>query len=83
MIYQWLISQEQACIPYDTDSSKARIIWFLLRYVYGRRYWKEVAGRQRAIMSQFKASLKNAGVPSEVIKKAAIKAMRQAAKDNF
>ena len=81
MIYQWLVSQEQACIPYDTASIKARIIWFLLRYVYGRRYWKEVVGRQCAIMLQFKAALKDAGVSPAVVQKAAIKAMRQATKD--
>ena len=42
MIYTWLVKQEDALRPYGHDSIKGKIVWYMLRYVYGRRYWKDV-----------------------------------------
>ena len=77
MIYEWLISQEQKLIPYDIDTPKGHVIRFFLRYVYGRRYWKEVVHLQRSAIKQFKASLKESGVSSKVIAKAINLSRRQ------
>ena len=42
MIYNWLVKQEKELCPYQLDSIKGKVVWYMLRYVYGRRYWKDV-----------------------------------------
>lgn len=59
MIYDYLLAVEDRRNPFKTRFDKA-CVW-LLRTVYGRRYWRELALKQAGLMKQWRMEARRLG----------------------
>lgn len=51
-LYNWLLKQEAAGIPFDMNSRWVRTCTWLIQNVFGARYWREVVDLQNKQMTE-------------------------------
>lgn len=67
-IYAYLVSKEKNLTPFPQDATRwDRFCVWLVKDVFGTRYWREVAYLQVAEMSAYKKAYRESSKAKEVI----------------
>lgn len=79
MLYGYLLNLEKEALPFGPQTAKASVAIFVLKHLFGKRYWRDVVYRQAEVHSNFIKCLKELGVNKDVL----IAASNRALHHNF